>query len=436
MSGCCPLGSMNERARLRPPTGITTVKPNHYDGLRKICRCPRRSRAKCRHPWHFSFLHKGIHHRFSLDKHLGRRVESYGDARAEADTLRSAIRDGTFRGIHVDVEPARGPVLTFGEFADLWLTRESVKLAAHKKHAYRITRFKSFPLPGTQPPRTLGQTPLTDVRTDDIEVYRDARRAAGLSPVTVNHDLKLLRRMFSWGIRKGYLERTPFKIGTEPTMRLEREIPRNRRFENDDDEQRLLAAANPHLRAVIIAMLDTACRPGEIFNLQVRDVSIARRELTIRAVTEKTRTERIVPISKRLLAVLELRLLDPAGRPLPPEAYAFGDPLGRRVKSVRTAWNNTCEAIGLEGFQLRDLRHEAGSRFDEAGIPINYVSKVLGHTDLTTTTRYLNVQRRELHRVMRQYEERFASRLQDQPPNIETNESESDPSKKKNPSVS
>ena len=326
--------------------------------------------------------------------------------------------------------------LTPHTFADVWLTRESVKLTAHKDHGYRIKRFKAFPLPGTRPLRTLGQTPLADVRTDDIEVYRDARRAAGLSPVTVNHDLKLLRRMFNWGIRKGYLERTPFKIGTEPTIRLEREIPRNRRFENDDDEQRVLAAANPHLRAVIIAMLDTACRPGEISNLQVRDVSIARRELTIRAVTEKMRTERIQPISKRLLAVLELRLLDPAGRPLPPQAYVFGDPLGRRVKSVRAAWNNTCAAIGLDGFQLRDLRHESGSRFDEAGVPINYVSKMLGHTNLTTTTRYLNVQRRELHRAMERYEEKFASDLQERIADDDEQASVDEPTDKKNLPVS
>ena len=107
---------------------------------------------------------------------------------------------------------------------------------------------------------------------------------------------------------------------------------------------------------------------------------MARRELTIRAVTEKTRRERVLPISKRLLAVLELRLLDPAGSPYPRTPMCSENRLGRRMKSVGTAWNNTCAAIGLEGFQLRDLRHEAGSRFDEAGIPINYVSKMLGHT--------------------------------------------------------
>ena len=147
------------------------------------------------------------------------------------------------------------------------------------------------------PPTTFRQEPLTSITTDDVEAYRDHRKSQRLSTVTVNHDLRLLRKMFNWGIRKGYLERTPFKIGTEPAIRLEREIPRNRRFEGDDDEQKLLAAANPHLRAVIVAMLDTACRPGEIFNLKVRDVSVTRRELTIRAATEKTRRERVLPIS-------------------------------------------------------------------------------------------------------------------------------------------
>jgi hypothetical protein len=49
----------------------------------------------------------------------------------------------------------------------------------------------------------------------------------------------------------------------KPAIALDREIPRDRRFQNDDDEQKLLDAADPHLRAVIVALLDTACRFGE-----------------------------------------------------------------------------------------------------------------------------------------------------------------------------
>ena len=176
-------------------------------------------------------------------------------------------------------------------------------------------------------------------------------------------------------------------------------------MESDDDEKRLLEAANTHLRAVIVAMLDTACRPGEILFLQLRDVNLERRELTIRAENEKTRRLKIIPISSRLLAVLEMRRLDPAGRPHGPGAYVFGDPLGGRIKSVQEAWQTTREKAGLPDLQLRDLRHEAGSRFEEAGMPINYVSALLGHTNLTTTSRYLNINRRELHRAMQRFEE-------------------------------
>ena len=206
--------------------------------------------------------------------------------------------------------------------------------------------------------------------------------------------------MFNWGIRKGYLKQTPFKVESVSAITLDKEIPRNWRFNTEEDEQKLLDAANPHLRAVVVALLDTAARPGEILSLQWRDVSLERHELVFRAEKSKTRTERIVPISGRLLATLEMRKLDPAGKPLASVAYVFGDAIGRRVKSVRTAWENACEKAGLSGLQLRDLRHEAGSRFEEAGVPVTLVSKILGHTNLTTTSRYLNIHLRGLHAAM------------------------------------
>jgi hypothetical protein len=74
------------------------------------------------------------------------------------------------------------------------------------------------------------QRVLTDYlaySTEEIEAFRDWRKTNGLSPVAVNHDLKLLRKMFNWSIRKRYLAVTPFKLGTEPAIALERGIPRN-----------------------------------------------------------------------------------------------------------------------------------------------------------------------------------------------------------------
>jgi integrase len=102
--------------------------------------------------------------------------------------------------------------------------------------------------------------------------------------------------------------------------------------------------------------------------------------------------------------VLERRRLDAVGEEFGPDAYVFGNAVGEPVASVREEWHVARAAAGFPGLQLRDLRHEAGSRFDEAGVPINYVSKILGHTNLTTTSRYLNIHRRGLQVAMQTLE--------------------------------
>jgi integrase len=250
-----------------------------------------------------------------------------------------------------------------------------------------------------------GEKPVAEITTGDIEAYRHHRRAQKRSAVTINHDLKLLRKMFAWGIRERLLTATPFKVAGENVIRLDPESPREERLTDAEAERKLFEAASPHVRGVINAMLETCCRPGEILSLQWQDVDLETRELTIRAEKAKTRRARRLPISSRLLAILEMRRLDPSGKPFPPDAYVFGNRLGERIRSIRTAWENARETAGLKGFQLRDLRHEAASRFEEAGVLTTDVSKFLGHRNLSTTTRYLNTTSRRLRLALMRVEQ-------------------------------
>ncbi len=379
------------------------AKRDRHGGIRKRCGCPRSKWTRCTHPWHFNFKWKGTHHRLSLDKEAGKRLEGKGEALAEADRIRTLIREGKFRA-EVQPEPASEAVLLFREFATKWKEARGVQLVRPRDNDYRLKKIEAFVLPDTVPPLMFGDKAVRAITIGDIEAFRDARKAEGLSPVTVNHDLKLLRKMFNWGIRRGYVERTPFKIGTESAISLEQETPRVWRFANEDDEGRVLKACDPYLHGVVVALLDTACRVGEVLSLQWKNVNLLRKELVIEAAKAKTRTMRMVPISTRLLGVLELRQHDLAGEQFGPDAYVFGNAVGERVKSIRDAWERAREAAGFPGLQLRDLRHEAGSRFDDAGVPINYVSKILGHTNLTTTSRYLNIHRRGLQAAMQTLE--------------------------------
>jgi integrase len=75
----------------------------------------------------------------------------------------------------------------------------------------------------------------------------------------------------------------------------------------------------------------------------------------------------------------------------------FGTDEGGRVKDIKTAWRASCRRVGIAHLRFHDLRHEAGSRKLEAGYPMHAVSLWLGHTDLTTTARYLNADVGQLH---------------------------------------
>jgi integrase len=131
-----------------------------------------------------------------------------------------------------------------------------------------------------------------------------------------------------------------------------------------------------------------------------------------------------------------MRRHDPDGRPLPPSAHVFGDEIGRRVGSVRRAWqtavlrahghqpvwiwqrknapndNGTTKlspasraAYRAIDLHFHDLRHEGGSRLLEAGWPVHHVQHMLGHASLQQTSTYLNATLRGLHESMRTLEQ-------------------------------
>jgi integrase len=58
-----------------------------------------------------------------------------------------------------------------------------------------------------------------------------------------------------------------------------------------------------------------------------------------------------------------------------------------------------CSAVeaAFAAFRFHDLRHEAAPRNVEAGYPMHVVSLWLGHTNLTTTARYLEADVAQLH---------------------------------------
>jgi integrase len=236
--------------------------------------------------------------------------------------------------------------------------------------------------------------------------------------VGINRLLARLRHVFSWAVEEGYVDASPFKKGGVTVIRLEHraESPRTRRLEPDQtdpktgdvaregEERRLLKHAGPHLRALIVAALNTGCRQGELLSLewwQVRldDKGLAR-ELHLPATHTKTHEARVIPIGPRLRAELAMRRHAPDGQDLPLTARVFGNEVGEPVTTIREAWEETCTAAGIEDLHFHDLRREFACRLLEAKTDLHDVREFLGHANITTTSTYLRSTSARLARAL------------------------------------
>jgi integrase len=63
------------------------------------------------------------------------------------------------------------------------------------------------------------------------------------------------------------------------------------------------------------------------------------------------------------------------------------------------------QAVQSIDLHFHDLRHEAGSRWLEAGWPLHHVQAMLGHANLSQTSTYLNATKTGLHDSMKRFEE-------------------------------
>lgn len=232
------------------------------------------------------------------------------------------------------------------------------------------------------------------------------------SPATINRYRSLLSHMFTWAVERGYLERNPFRDGARLLIKAEREDNKRHRRVSPELEAKLLEAAAPHLRLMIIAALDTGMRQGEMLALTWADVDDRPGWLRLRGATTKSGKTRWVPIGTiRMRGLLDFLRIDAAGHSKPSDARVFSNEAGEPIQGFRTAWDAAVlrahghqptrsakdgkgrltvecrEALRAIDLRWHDLRHEHASRLVELGVPLSQVRDLLGHASITTTER-------------------------------------------------
>ncbi len=244
-----------------------------------------------------------------------------------------------------------------------------------------------------------GNVKLSDITGDVIEDFKERRLAQGVRTATINRDLAVLHRMMKLAERKMLINDSPFR---DVEFLEERKLRRRPHILTFEEEDRVLAAAAPHIRALAVLILETGMRSRrEALSVLWSDVDLVNDMIRVRE--SKTRAgERTIPISDRCKTeLLRWRSL------LGPEfsSYVFPnmhDP-SKPLKDLRRSWAKALKDAGLQYFWLYDLRHTLASRLTQAGVSPVFVAQIIGHSStsiLSTYARAIDEYRRDaIHKL-------------------------------------
>jgi len=198
----------------------------------------------------------------------------------------------------------------------------------------------------------------------DYRTYRHAQKQ--VSDTTVNRDLEVLRHFLYWAVDEGFLTGNP--LGRMPLVR-ERRKPRM--VMSVGEEAKLLKAAAPHLRSIIIAALDTGMRRGEILTERWEHIDLGRGLLFVTHSKTAEGESREIPLTRRLKELLAASAQ--------PEGLVFLF-RGRPIRIIKTAWKATVRRAGIRYYRFHDLRHTFNTRLMEAGVMQEVRKAIMGHS--------------------------------------------------------
>ena len=226
--------------------------------------------------------------------------------------------------------------------------------------------------------RFVGGVRLDEVRVEVIERWKMAR-SKGVSPRTVNKELRHLQAAFSIAVDWDLGQSNPFK--RVKRLPVDEKVPV---FLSPEEIVSVFDHLRGDVRPMVSIALYSGLRLGEVANLQWGDVDLERR--LIRVVNRgtfhtKSRRERDIPMHDALYDVLVQ--LPRTGIALWPYKADWLTRLFKRA--VRRG--------GLsESITFHSLRHTFASYLVSSGEPIRQVQQLLGHSDVRVTEIYAHLE--------------------------------------------
>ncbi len=250
---------------------------------------------------------------------------------------------------------------------------------------------------------TLGRKRLTRLQPDDVQRFIHSKLDEGLSSRTVRLLRGVLVQCLEHAVRQGRVVRNVAALTDGPRQQSGGS---GRSLSVEQAKALLKTVKGDRLEALYVLMLATGMRPGEAFGLPWRFVDLKKGQVSIRqslvrqpggVVIGPGKTNRKGWRTIQLPGSVIAALLDhkdrqdkervTAGDAWEEHGLVFCTSRGQPLDpdNHRRAFAELTQKAGIGRWHPHELRHSATSIMLAQGVPIEVVSKTLGHTSIRIT---------------------------------------------------
>ena len=228
-----------------------------------------------------------------------------------------------------------------------------------------------------------GRRSVLDLSRRDIEAYVENEQDRGLKTRSIKSKLTALYAFLNYLVKSEVL---PSEI-LQRKIKIKMPSSLPRAIGSDDLEKFLSSISDARDRALIMLLLRTGMRIGELLALQATDINLQEQKICI-YIGEKNGQGRVVyfcdDAKQALMAWLRTRD--------PDQKYLFyghrGQPLS--YAGARKPFRKYLEKSGLaaKGYTLHQLRHTFATELLNVGMRLEVLQHLLGHSTIEMTRHY------------------------------------------------
>jgi integrase len=248
-----------------------------------------------------------------------------------------------------------------------------------------------------------GPMRLAAIRRKDIENYISTRSEAKVKPGTIIKEFNVLKHLLTVAVRRELIPVNHARDVRPPKAPAGRE-----KYLSMEEALLILAHSPAWLRPIVLLLLATGMRRGELLGMQWRHVDMGHNRIFLpKTKNGHSRTVQLNELASTVLAAIPRKQ---------PTDYVFPESEQVSPVNISLAFLRACRRAGVTDCRLHDLRHTCASHLAMRGANIQAVGKVLGHRDPRMTARYSHLSPDYLQQTVKLLDEVFPAGFADHLP--------------------